>query len=70
MLRQAIKHGLQRSADLSIEGSLLTKSLIGEGLVDKCPNYNFIIQYLNRFLSVKCKKPNIDIREISMTPLV
>ena len=70
VLRQAIKLGLQRSADLSIEGSLLTKLHVGEGFVDKCPNYNFIIQYLNRFLSVKCKKPNIDIHEISLTALV
>ena len=39
VFRQAIKHGLQRSADLSIEGSLLTKLHVGEGFVDKCPNY-------------------------------
>ena len=50
--RQAIKHSLQRSADLLIEGSLNLH--VGEGFVDKCPNYNFIIQYLNRFLSFKC----------------
>ena len=37
VLRQAIKLGLQRSADLSIEGSLLTKLHVGKVLWTSVP---------------------------------